>query len=237
MVDTGADNVDILLFVAQDPGDQMVAALDTVAQAHGSDLAIVVAVPGHHGIGIGVVKQQAVGVGDLPDVPAEALQHGDVPLGIHDTAGTQGVAHALVHTVFQGDVHIRLESFQTADPGAVNNVFGTLQSLPAVQGSLNLDVQAVGFDVPLAQPVNHVQICLVDVHEGHFDIMEFRHGQNVRQKSPGKADGAGADKGKLEFLLHGDPPCAVLDWTHYTIEVLNIAIIFGILLEFFFLRY
>ena len=77
----------------------MVTALNAVAQAHGANLAIVIAVPGDHGVGVGVVEQQAVGVGHFPDIPAQAFQHSDITLGVHDAAGAEGVTDTLVNTV------------------------------------------------------------------------------------------------------------------------------------------
>ena len=93
-------------------GDLPVSALHAVAQADGLDAAILVAGPGVHRHRVGVVEEQRAWFGHLADIFTEIQQGQDGALPVHDAAGAQRIAHALVYPVFEWDIDIRLEGFQ-----------------------------------------------------------------------------------------------------------------------------
>ena len=160
----------------------MVAALHAVAQAHRGHSAVLVAVPGDHRVGVGVVEHHAAGRGDLAYVAAEAFQRCDVALAVHDAAGAQRVADALVDAILERYLDVLLERLEHAYAHAVDDVVGALERLTAIERGVDLDVKAVGVDVALAQLIDHVQIVRVYVGKGHLDVVELGHGQYVREQ-------------------------------------------------------
>ena len=58
-------------------GDLPVSALHAVAETDGAHAAVLVAGPGVHRHGVGVVEEEGAGFGDLADVLAEVEQLGD----------------------------------------------------------------------------------------------------------------------------------------------------------------
>ncbi len=110
-------------------------ALHAVAQADRLHAAVLVAGPGIHRHRVGVVQEQRAGFGHLADILAEVEQFGDGPRGIHDAARAEGIAHALVDAVFQGDIDIMLEGFQPALANGADDVIALGNGCAAVEWS------------------------------------------------------------------------------------------------------
>ncbi len=85
MIDTRADDIHFFRFQSQDFGNLSVSSLDTVTQSNGPDFAVLITGPGHHGIGVGIVEQQTIRMGDFPDIPAEIQYSRYAPLSVHDS--------------------------------------------------------------------------------------------------------------------------------------------------------
>src|SRR5919202_434486 len=119
------------------PGDLPVATLHSVTQTDGPDASILVACPDVHRHRVGVVQKQRVRLGDLSDVPTEVEQSGNRALAVHNTAGADRVAHALVHAVLQGDVDVRLERLQPALPDGADDVVGIGYGLATISCRLD----------------------------------------------------------------------------------------------------
>ena len=62
----------------------------------------------------------------------------DVPLAVHDAAGAERVAHALVDAVLERDVDVAAEGLQPADARAVDDVIGAVERPAAVQSSASI---------------------------------------------------------------------------------------------------
>ncbi len=63
---------------------------------------------------------------------------------------------------------------------------------------MDLDGQSVFFDIPLAKLGDHPKIVRIDVRKRNFNIVELRNRQDIRKKTPGKADAARTDKRYFE---------------------------------------
>lgn len=174
-------------------GDLPVGALDTVTEADGFDFAVGVAGPGVHGHGVGVVEEQRVGLGELFDVAAEIQERGDGALGVHDASGAEGVTDALVDAVFEGDVDIRGEGFETALADHAEDVVGIGDGLAAVGGGVDDGGELVCVDIALAQLGDHLEIVRIEIGEGEGGVAEFGHGEDVTHQATGESDGACAD--------------------------------------------
>ena len=172
--------------------------------------------PGHHRHRVGVVEEQRVGLGDLADVVAEVEHRRDAALAVHDAAGADGVADALVDAVLQRDADVVGEGLEAADADAVHHVAGAGQRLAAVGGGGDLRRQAVHLDDAADDLGDHVEVVGVDVGQRDLDAGEFRHLEDVGDELLGEADAAGADDGDLErghvrVLCCGQPALRVLD--------------------------
>ena len=132
---------------------------------------------------------------------AEIQQGRDAALAIHDAADAQGVAHALVHAVFEGDFNIRFEALQAADAHAVHDIPGALEGLPTVGGGLDLRFDAVGLQIPLAELRHHLQVLFADVRERHFEPPQLRHMHDVGKQRAGEGQAARANDS--QFKSHG----------------------------------
>jgi hypothetical protein len=121
-------------------------------------------------------------------VLAKIQQRGNDPLPVHDAADAQGIAHALVHAVFKGYLHVRFKPLKRADSDAVDYVVGVPQSLPAVGGGLDNRSDTVGVQVPLAKRRYHGQVIGVDVRKGDLRDPQFGHGHDVRQQVARKTE-------------------------------------------------
>ena len=145
-----------------------------------------------------------IGLADLAHISAEVSHRRDDTLTVHDTAHAEGIAHALIHAVLEGDVYVRCEGLQPAHAYGIDDVSRAPQSLASVGRRLDFDTQTVLVNVPLAQPCDHVQVLLVDVGESDLNVGKLRNRQDVCQQCPGKAQAARADEG--DFKWHGIPP-------------------------------
>ena len=97
-------------------------------------------------------------------------------MSVHDAADAQGVSHTLIHAVFKGDFHIRGESLQHTDTHTVDNVFGILKSLAAVESGMDFDRKTIFFNVTLAKLGDHSQIVRINIRECDLNIVKFRDG-------------------------------------------------------------
>ena len=204
VVEPRRGDVDLALLEPERARDLCVTALHAVAEADRLHAAVLVRRPRHHGAGVGIGQENASGRGDLADVPAEIEDLRDPALTVHDAARREGIADALVHAVAQGDLDILLERLEHPDAHGVDDVFRAAEGLPAVEGRMDLNIQAVLVDVPLAEAVHHVEVLRVDVHEGHLDVVKFRDGEQVGEQAAGEAHAARADERDLEG--HGKTP-------------------------------
>ena len=75
------------------------AVLDSVAEPVGFHLAVHIAGPSHHSVGIGIVEKDTSRCGHFTDILAEFKHCMNPPLAVHDTADTQGVPHTLIHPI------------------------------------------------------------------------------------------------------------------------------------------
>lgn len=138
-------------------------------------------------------------MGDFFDVAAEVEEDGDASLGIHDSAGTEGVADALIHSVGEGDVDVVFECLESTDSDEAEDVFGTFERTFSVEVTLDLGGQSAGFNVSLNQLVDHAEVVFVDVVEGDGYISEFGNAENVTEHRTGEPDGAGSEDGNFEI--------------------------------------
>ena len=199
VVDAGGDNVQLLLRHAKHFRDLPVPALHAVAQADGLHPAVVVGRPGEHRHRVGVIEQAAARLGYLTDVAADVEDHRDAALAVHDAAGGQGVAHALVDAVTQRHVDVGGKRLDAADPHRTEHVACARYGFAAVGGGAQPDpVKAVGADVPLRQLANHVKVPLADIGQGQFERVELRDGEKIAEQLAGEADTAGTDERDLE---------------------------------------
>ena len=199
VVEAGGDKVELLaVFEAENLGDLAFAVHFTVAKAQGLDSPVFVTGPGRHGVRVGIAQVEDVGVGHFAHILAEVEHSIDYALPVHDAAGAQGIAYALVNAVFQRNLHIFGEALQHADAHAVENVLCTFEGLAAVKGRLNLDVDAVFVQVTLAQLGDHVEVMLVDVGECDLAVAKFWDRHQVGKQGTGKADASRTDKGNFK---------------------------------------
>ena len=198
MVEPGADDVHVLLVAAQGLGNLGMAVLHAVAQAQGGHAAVLVAGPGHHGVGVGIVEHDAAGQRHLADVLAE-IQHGrDAALAVHDAADAQRIAHALIHAVLERNFHVRFKALEHADAHAVDDILRISESLAPVERGLNADIQSVGLDIALAQLRDHAQVVGIDIGESHLNIPEFRNGEQIGEQPARKSDASRANESDLK---------------------------------------
>lgn len=207
VVDSGADDIDFAAVqfavfgdegIGLSPsgdavGDLPVGALDAVAEAEGGDVAVLVAGPGIHGHGVGVIEEEGVGLGEAADVLADSQQFRDCALGIHDAACTEGIADALVDAVFEGDIDIGLECFESSLPDGADHVIGVCDGFLAVEGCGDFGGEFVGGDVASAEGGDGFEVWPGDVGEGEGGVGEFWNGENVMDEFTGEADRSGAD--------------------------------------------
>lgn len=153
----------------------------TVAQADGFDPAVFIACPGGHGVGIGVIKHNCPRLRHFPDILTEIQHFSDNALSVHDAAGAEGIAHTLIHTVFQRNVHIHFKSGQAPDADAVDNISGAAEGFPSVCCGLNGNRDIVAVQIPLAQTGYLIQIVRIDIRKGHLNVMKFRYGHDIRK--------------------------------------------------------
>ena len=199
MVDAGGDDVQFLLRHAEHLGDLAVAALHPVAQADRLHPAVVVAGPGEHGHRVGVVEQPAPRLRRLPNVAAHVQNHRDAALAVHDAPGRQRVAHALVDPVPQRHVDVGGERLHPAHAHGAEHVASARYGGAAVGGGAQPDpIQPVGADVPLRQPVDHVQVGLADVRQRHLQRSKLRHRKQIAKQLAGKPNTAGPNERYLE---------------------------------------
>ena len=87
-------------------GDLPVRVLHAVAEVSGGRAAVACGGPGVHGHGVGVVHEEAAGSGEAADVVADFEDERNGPLCLHEAAGAERVAYALVYAILEGDFNI-----------------------------------------------------------------------------------------------------------------------------------
>ncbi len=175
-----------------------------MAETNGIDLAVLVGRPGVDAVGVGIVEEECVISGHLADVLAEAEDGGNVSLAVHHAAGTDGVADALVHTIFEGYIDVVLVRFQPADASAVDDVVGSLKCLAAIRGGGDPGRQAVGLDILAAEFCHHVEVLRIDVVKREVSVPQFGNAQDVTKKSAGESEAASTDE--CDFDRHNESP-------------------------------
>ena len=124
--------------------------------------------------------------------------------GVHDAAGADGVADALVDAVLERDVDVGLEGLQTALADHADDVVAVGDGAAAVEGGFDAGRQLVGVDVALAELGDHVEVAAGDVGEGEDGVLQLGDGEKVAHQAAGEADGTGSDHG--DFNGHREAP-------------------------------
>ena len=193
MIDAGADDVhvaqgDLLValilrlasFVDQaldHIADLPVAAHHAVAQADRGHAAVSIGRPGEHRVGVAVVEQQHIGLGQLANVGTPVQHRCDAALAVHDAAGAEGVAHALVDAIPQRNIDIGLERLGAAHASGVDHVIGIGQGHPTIGRGGHPGRQLVCQNVPFQELRDHLEIPRVKIVQCELGISEFRNGQ------------------------------------------------------------
>ena len=127
--------------------------------------------PGVHRHRVGVVQELRAGLGDLADVPAEVEGRRDVALAVHDAAGADGVADALVDAVFQRDADVVGEGLEPADADAADDVARAFERFAAVGGGGD-SASAAGSTSTMRRMIclDHVEVVGADVGQRDLDV-------------------------------------------------------------------
>ncbi|MNY51570.1 hypothetical protein D3C86_1871700 [compost metagenome] len=104
----------------------------------------------------------------------------------------------MVNPIFQRNIHIQLESFESPDPDHGKDILGILKRFPAVERSLNLYIKSILVNIPLAQFGDHIQIMLIDIGEGNFNLVKFRDSQQIPQQPSCKPNTSRSNKSNLK---------------------------------------
>ncbi len=75
------------------------AVMDAVAKADAAHAPVFAGRPGQHRHRVGVVQKQAIRGRDLADIPAKTEHRRNPALRVHEPAGTERIAHALIDAV------------------------------------------------------------------------------------------------------------------------------------------
>jgi len=204
VVDPGADGVDLIIGETKHLRNLVMAGLDAVTEADEVHaMAGHVACPCVHRHRVGVVDEPAPGRGDLTDVLAAVEQHRDGALRVHDASGAEGIAHALIDTILEGDVDVGGERLETAHPHEGEHVVGAGERLAAVGRRRDGGRHAVVGDVAGAELLGDREIALVDIHERQVCVLQLGHAEDVADNMTGEGDAAGSENGDL--YRHGNP--------------------------------
>ena len=122
MVDARADDVHVLHrdrnvvrraglnpFIHQEfdhVGKLLMPMLHAVTEANGRHFAIDVRRPRIHGVWVGIIQKQRVGLRDVADVFAKIENLRNIALAVHNPARANRIANALINPVFQRNIHI-----------------------------------------------------------------------------------------------------------------------------------
>ena len=149
------------------------AAFDAMAEPDGFYPAIFVAGPGDNGHGVCIIEQHRPGCRNLSDILAEAQRCSNPALAIHDTAGAECVAYALVNAVFERDIDIGFECLKTSNAYYAENIISPLERLATIGGCCKGGAATIGFYVACNQSAHHVDVLFAYVGIGDFDIIEL----------------------------------------------------------------
>ncbi|MNQ92905.1 hypothetical protein D3C85_1083440 [compost metagenome] len=117
---------------------------------------------------------------------------------VHNPASTQGISDTLVNPIFQRNIHIHLESFESTDPDHGKDILGILKCFSTVERSLNLYIKSILVNIPLAEFGNHIQIMLIDIGKGNFDMVKFRDRQQIPQQPSCEPNTSRSNKSNLK---------------------------------------
>ena len=212
VIDPGADNIQ---FFSGDPQDfcNLRLSVDlSVAQTDSLYSSIFVAGPGSHGVGIGIIQHDCSRLRYFPDIFTEIQHFCNHSLAVHNASGTQSITYTLIHSIFQRNFNICLKSLQASDTDAVHNISGAFKSFSSVCSGKDLHRNAIGIQVPLAQGSGFLQIVLIDIGKGNFNVMKFRHRHNIRKQCPCKNKASCSDK--CNFKAH-DKTSRFFCFIHY----------------------
>ena len=175
-----------------------------VAQAHDF---IPVAVPHHrlgdHSAGIGKVDQPGVGA-ELFHVLHNAQDHRDGAEGFEHAAGAVGLLAQ--HPIREGDPLVLDPGVQKAHPELGGDKVRPGQSLPAVQGHMDLDLIGGGIPHPLGHGPHdlHLLAAFLHVHQPHLPDGQAVVPLDETLHQLGGVAAAAADGDNLDrFFLHG----------------------------------
>ena len=179
MVDTCTGNVQLLSRDAEHLRDLHLTVDLTVAQANRLYLSILIAGPGRHRIRIRIVQHDRTRLCHLADILAEVKQRRDDTLSVHDTARAKRIAHALVHAIFQRNLHILLKALESADPDTVYDITRIFKCFSAICRRLDRHRNLVRIQIPLAERARPLQIRRIDVRKCDLNIPKLRYRHNV----------------------------------------------------------
>ena len=150
-----------------------------MAQTDGLDPTVFESGPGIHRHRIGVVEEKRGGGGHLANILAEGQHLRDIALPVHDAAGAERIADALINPVFERDVDIEGEGVESADPRGVEHIVGPLQGAAPIGRDPEGGGQSIGLDIASGQLGDHIEVVLVDIVEGEFAVGQFGHRENI----------------------------------------------------------
>ena len=187
-------------------GDLPVRALHAVAQAHRLYAAVLIAGPGVHRHGVRVIDKQRPRLGHFADILAKIEQCGDGALCVHDAARADGIAHALVHAILQGDIYVELEGLQPTLTDHRDHVVAAIHCRSPVERGSELRARIDRGDITLAQLCHHIQVALGNIRKSKFGVRELGYSQNIAHQPPRESNRPSANHGYFYrhiFLLKG----------------------------------
>jgi len=200
----GGELLLVAVGVGEGGGDLAPSTLHAVAEADGVDAFTAVEGverrPRVHGHGVGVVQEERaagrIAIAELGHVLLEGEDLGNVPLPVHDAPGAEGVPDALVDPVAERDLDVGGKGLEPADARAVHDVAGAVEGPAPLECADQLGRQVVGRDLLLENPVDTLEVPLVDVVKGDLQRLrpELGHEQEILDELAGEADAAGPDE-------------------------------------------
>ena len=145
-----------------------------------------------HGIDLG----QEEGIrAQLLHVPGYLHQGRYVPETPEDAPGIEGIPHALVHTVFQGNLDIRLESVHTTDHDHGYDEIRPGQGLPPIGGGGESAGQLVLLLHVVHYLLDYLQPAGVDVHQHDVRVLQGLMIKDILDQPLAELYAAGSDHG------------------------------------------
>jgi len=209
VVDAHAAEIDLLWWEPERLGDQLVSALDAVAEPDEAHPSRAPGRPGVHGHRIRVVQKERIR-GDVAHVRTDVQDDRNGAQGVEHPARAQRVRDALVDSVLERDLDVMCESLEAADTGRANDIISADDRFPTVHRVDDGRRQAVVGDHLARQVRHHAQVLGTDVHEAELGVRQFGYRQDVRHQPAGKANAARPDHRHLHhgqsFLISPSAP-------------------------------